>query len=288
MCEGETIVRVFNLETKQVESEINVPIEREFLDHPVWSLDSQKLAYDTRQRESRKNTIHIFNIATNETISYERSGDFSWTPNSQNIIVSDINGFYILSLDTQQTRHILDGQWWISDFEISPDGNTLIFTGIKDFDDPTTSYFDDRVNPKYQLIYKLDLKTNSVQPIMNENKSDWIENLHWLLDGEHIIYTQRTFYPSHQIFIRKAVTGEIVFMENTSLDVDSNWQISQDGKKLLFVGRQHGEMFLLLIYDLTKKEWNKVSLPHEIQAMMDKNLEEGKHRMQYRLSLATW
>lgn len=287
-CVGETIIKIFNVETKKVEFSHVIPIEQEVFFTPIWSPDSKKLAYHTRQET--KNIIHVLDINSAQIMNFEGSGEFTWTPNSNQIIFSDTNGLYIFNLDKQENKHILDGNWRIFDLTMSLDGNFVVFTGIKDFDDPTTPYIADFIHPSYQFIYTYNLKTSVLNPVINENKRDWILNLQWLPDGKHIIYTQEEPYtaPPNQVFIRNPITGETILIENIPLDVDNDWKISKDGKKLLFVGWKYGETVSFIIYDINKKEWSKVPVPTTIQTIMNENLQEGEYIQHYRLWSATW
>lgn len=289
-CTGETIIHVFNIETKMMESTFSIPLAQESISTPIWSPDSKKLAYYTFSRDTEESVIHILDIVSSRITDVEGSQNFVWTPDSQKMIFSRADGLYLLTLGEQKDQQILEGEWWIEDLALSPDGNSIAIAGIKDFDDPTTPYFDDRIGPSYELIYILNLETNVLRSIPNPNNDDWIGPIHWLPGGQRIIYTQK--FPSEAapswVFVFDYTPEKFVLAQTLPFGVSDDWHVSQDGKKILFVASRFEETTLLVIYDLETREWSKLALPAKIQEAMNADLKTDKRIKHYRLWFATW
>lgn len=284
------IIRVFNIEDGKLASSISIPIEQEAIT-PIWSPDSKKLAFYTKQNDtdSPNNVVHVLDISTGTTTdiagvddNYPYSGRFKWMPDSNGIVLGNSNGLFLITLRDQAINHIFPvNNWWIFNLDVSPNGDFILFTGIKDVDDPTTPN-DSRDNMSYpnQLIYLFDLNTYALRPVTNKNELGWIYSIYWLPDGQHFIYLHTLSSIETNLFIRNVSSNEIIMNETLPFQVDDyySWEkskLAKDGDKILFTSGSYNEATAsstvsLIIYNLNTKSWNKVPFPVELQEVMDK------------------
>lgn len=298
------IIRVFNIEDEKIETSISISIGEETIT-PIWSPDSKKLAFFTKQTDSDSpnNVIHILDIGTFTIVDisgvndeYPYSGRFKWMPESNGIVLGNSDGLFLVTLNDQEINHIFSpDNWWIFDIAVSPNGNFVLFTGIKDVDDPTTpDYSIDNMSYSNQLLYLFDLNTNTLLPVTNKNELGWIHSIYWLPDGQRFVYLHTLSSIKTELFVWNVLSNESVMNEILPFEVDDyyHWQksqLSKDGSSILFTSNSYNESTSvvtnsLIIYNLNTKVCNKVLLPVEIQ----KAWGEEKGLNKYFLSSPTW
>lgn len=304
-CINGYIIRVFNIEDGKLETSISIPIGEETIT-PIWSPDSKKLAFFTKQTDSDSpnNVVHIFDIATATTVEftgvnddYPYSGRYKWMPDSNGIVLGNGNGLFLITLNDQKINHIFSpNNWWIFDIAISPNGDFLLFTGINILDAPTTPHDSmDNMSDSNSLLYLFDLNTNTLlRPVINKNGLGRVSSIYWLPDSQRFIYLHTLSSIEAELFVRNVSSDEIIMDEKLPFEVDDvfHWQksqLSKDGSSILFVSSSYNESTSvvtnsLIIYNLNTQVWNKVLLPAEIQ----KAWGEEKGLDKYFLSSPTW
>ena len=300
-CINGYIIRVFNIEDRKIETSISIPIGEETIT-PIWSPDSKKLAFSTKptDTDSVNNVVHILDIDTATMVDFEGVNDnfpfserFKWMPDSNGIVLGNSNGLFLITLHDQEINHIFPvNNWWIFYIAVSPNGDFVLFTGIKDIDDPTTPD-DPRDNfiPSNEFIYLFDLNTYTLKSVTNENKSGDIDSIYWMPDGQHFVYLHTISNYQTELFLRNVQSNNIIIDTILPFEVKSYYQphLSKDGNNILFASGTYNQSTSvvtnsLIIYNINTKVWNKVLLPDEIQ----KAWGEEKGLDKYFLSFPTW
>lgn len=127
MTGGTDVVR--NLFVYDLENEAVITIGEDLCCHPVWSPDSQQLAFSGTP-------VSIYDLETSEiqALTYDLKGENDrgyylwWSPGGEWLLFSAENVLYRMSLDEEQPEMLFEWSSYLP-YALSPDGQQIAFTG---------------------------------------------------------------------------------------------------------------------------------------------------------------
>jgi tricorn protease len=145
---------------------------------PVWSPDSQKLAYADK-------SLRLFYVDIKEKKpvqidqgKYADLTDYAWSPDSQWLTYAKAaeNGFgvvYLYSLENKKTTPVTTSFTGSTNPQFDPDGKYLYFLSARDYNEVLGVFDASFANPKAQRVYVVTLRSDTPSPFAPQ--SDEVE-----------------------------------------------------------------------------------------------------------------
>jgi Tol biopolymer transport system component len=214
---------------------------------PIWSPDGQKLLFISADGSYNglKRELNLYTINKDSTeltqLTYGPGDVYSaaWSPDGSRIVLAAGQdrghipvSLYVMNSDGSNVRQITFPDKSSSDRDPawSPDGKAIVFSSNPQNDNREE-------NPNYSLFI-LDLITNNVQRLTDENQIEWQQYLgaNWSPDGKELVFYigdtwSGTPYKIHTMDISNKKTVKISKSES-AWEVTPRW--SPDGQYIVF------------------------------------------------------
>lgn len=180
----------YDVATGQITPVTGFGADEQRLSHPGWSPDGSRLAFD--YTESSTNyfldyRIWIMPVDSNlpQSVSSGRfDGDPAWVTNKTLVFIRHTDSprapeiqRLVLGLEPQVTPLSSDGRIWKQDLAVSPDGSTILYSGID---------FEEASRPRWSL-YTLSIRGGTSEAL---DVGGWWDDVHpaWHPDGRRIFF----------------------------------------------------------------------------------------------------
>jgi TolB protein len=125
--------------------------------------------------------------------------------------------------------------------EWSPDGKSLAFTGMRDFDQKTDDFKTD--------IYIINADGSGLVKILDDTKNEFYAD--WDRDGKHVVFNaDNKADKSSDIFFAKRDGSGLVQLTRAA-GKNTAPSVSPDGKRIAFVSTRDGEKYQIYVMDAT-------------------------------------